>query len=321
MGKEADAVLIRDFQKSDLNDLLDLLPKCFAKEFEVTGFDSVHMRDMINRAYGRTGRLFLGASRLFGKEPIRFLVAEVADEVVGTTMVSSEGRIGYISAVMVSPDHRRKGIATSLVKSAVEYIQRRKMDRTVLHAVSTNTPAIGVYSKLRFEAFEQITHLAGDMDSISTQGSSDDVEIRPYQRGDLDEVYNLYRASEDPNHLRVFDFNKKKLKTPLWVRLFRYMTQKRIVAVRAGKIVGSVMASYTTPKEAGNISSIQVKPEDRGRGIERALINTAVNEIRKGGVGRVVATLSAKRRELVETLNGLGFSKAMVVVGMFKETR
>ena len=320
MSKE-DAVSIRDFHKSDLNDLLDLLPRCFAKEFEITGFDSAHMRDVINRAYGMTGRLFLGTSRLFGKEPIRFLVAELENKIVGTTMVNSEEKVGYISAVMVSPDHRRKGIATTLVKSANEYIQRRRMDRAVLHAVSTNAPAIGVYSKIGFEPFEQIVHLVGDSASMPAQTDADGVEIRPFRGRDLDDVYNLTRASQEPNHLRILGLSKKQLKIPFWLRLFRFSTQKRIVAVRDGKIIGSIVAAYTTPKEAGNISSIQVRPEDRSQGIEKALVTAATNEIKKGGASRILATVPTSRQELIDVLKSLGFKETMVLVGMFKETR
>ena len=89
MGKEEDAVLVRDFQKTDLNDLLDLLPRCFTKEFELTGFDSAHARDMVNRGYGCTVELFMATARLFGREPIKFLVAEAKEQVVGTTMVKT----------------------------------------------------------------------------------------------------------------------------------------------------------------------------------------------------------------------------------------
>jgi ribosomal protein S18 acetylase RimI-like enzyme len=320
MYKE-DVVSIRDFRKSDLDDLMDLLPRCFAKEFEITGFDSAHIRDMINRAYGMTGRLLLGTSRLFGREPIRFLVAELENKAVGTTMVNSGEKVGYISSVMVSPEHRRKGIATTLVRSADEYIRRRRMDRAVLHTVSTNAPAIGVYSKIGFEPFEQIAHLVGDSASVPAQADVESVEIRPFQGRDLDEAYNLTRASEEPDHLRVFGLSKKQLKIPFWLRLFHFSTQQRIVAVRDGKIIGSVVASYTTPKEAGNISSIHVRPEDRSQGIERALVTAAANEIKKGRVSRVLATVPTSRQELFEVLKNLGFKESMVMVGMFKETR
>jgi ribosomal protein S18 acetylase RimI-like enzyme len=319
MGKAEDTVLIRDFRKSDLDDLLDLLPKCFAQEFEIIGFDPAHTRDMANRAFGTIGRLLLALSRFVGREPIKFLVAEANDRVIGTTMVQSSGKVGYISAVMVHPDYRRRGIATTLMRSAIEYIRERRMERAVLDAVSTNAAAISVYSKLGFEPFEQVANFVGETASVPTQGGSDGVETRAYEQGDLDKVYDLIMASEDPNHLRVYSFSKKNLKTPFWLRLLRFATQKRIVAVRAGKIVGYVAATYTTPKEAATIGSVRVNPQEGSRGVERALINAAVREIRKGGVGRIRATVPTTKQELAEIMNNLGFREALTMVGMCKE--
>jgi ribosomal protein S18 acetylase RimI-like enzyme len=318
-SKAEDYVLIRDFRKSDLNDLLDLLPKCFAEEFEVNGFDPDHMRDMVNRAFGKSGRLFLGLARLCGKEPVKFLVAEVDSRVVGTTIVNNRGRVGYISTVMVHPDYRRKGIATRLLKNAVAYIQRKRMRRAVLHADSTNTPAISVYTKMGFRAFEHIAYLMAETNSLSASEDASEIKTRPFQEDNLDEVYNLVRASEDPNHLKIFDFHKKDLKTPFLRRLLHFSTQERIVALLDGKIVGYTEISYTTPKEAGSISSIQAVAQGRSSEIERALISAGIDEIRKGGANRIRATVAGGKQELIETLKNLGFRKSLVMDGMFIE--
>lgn len=317
---KGEGVLIRDFRKSDLGDIIDLLPKCFATEFEISGFDPDHMRDMMNRAYGSVGRLLLGTSRLLGREPIKFLVAEANHRIIGTTIVNSEGRVGYISAVMVAPENRRRGIATTLVQDAIEYIHERKMQRAVLHVVSANAPARGVYSRLGFKEFEQVVHLVAAVDSIFSEEDATGLEIRPYLGTDIDETYNLYLASENPNHLRIFGFDKNQLKSPFWQRLFRFGTSRRIVALRDGKIVGSIVASYTTAKEAGSISSMHVRPDNRSQGIEKGLARAAIGEIRKGKAERIVAMVPATRPELVETLKDLGFVEAMVLIGMYKES-
>jgi ribosomal protein S18 acetylase RimI-like enzyme len=318
-GKTYDNVLIRDFRKSDLNDFLDLLPTCFAREFEVTGFDPVHTRDMVNRAFGKTGRLFLGLARLFGKEPVRFLVAEVDGKVVGTTIVNNRGKAGFIATVMVHPDYRRKGIATRLLKNAIVYIQRRRMLRAILDVDSTNTPAIGAYTKMGFTAFEHTAYLTGEIDSLSALDDTSEIKIRPFQRDDLDEVYNLIRASEDPDHLRILDFSKNNLKTPLLQRLLHFSTQMKIVAVLEGRIVGYAQINYTTPKEAGSIRSIQAAAHNRSSEIEKALVNAGINEIRKGGVNRIRVTAATMKQELIETLKNLGFKESLVMDGMFIE--
>jgi hypothetical protein len=92
LGKPNVNVLIRDLRKSNLNDLLGLLPMCFAKEFEISGFDPDHTADMVNRAFGKTGTFILGLLWLLGKEPGKFLIAEADGKIVGTTFVNNRGK-------------------------------------------------------------------------------------------------------------------------------------------------------------------------------------------------------------------------------------
>lgn len=319
-GKTDDGVLIRDFRKSDLNDLLDLLPKCFTEEFEVTGFDPGHVRDMVNRAFGKTGRLFLGLARLFGRVPIKFYVAEADGKAVGTAIVNSRGKVGYISSVMVDPDHRRRGIATRLLKSAIVNIQQKTTRKPILHVESKNAPAIALYTRLGFKAFEHITYLTGETDSLSVVQDTNEIKTRPIQKDDLNEVFNLIEASEDPNRLKIFDFSKNNLKTPLLQRLFRFSTQNRIIAVLDGKIVGYAETSYTTPKEAGRISSIQTVAQARSNLVEEVLIGAAINEVRKGGTKRITVMVSNMKQDIIDTLKNLGFRESLIMDGMFIET-
>jgi len=233
--------------------------------------------------------------------------------------VNNRGKLGYLSTVMVHPDYRRKGIATRLLKNAIAYIQRKSMRKAVLHVDSTNTPAIGVYAKMGFKAFEHITYLIGETDSLSALQDIGEIKTRPFQKDDLDEVYGLIRASEDPNHLRIFDFGKKDLKTPFLRGLLHFSTQEKVVAALDGKIVGYAEISYTTPKEAGSISSIQAVAHDRSSEIERVLISAGIDEIRKGGSKRIRVVVASMKQELIETLKNLGFRKGLVMDGMFIE--
>lgn len=319
VGKTDGNVLIRDLRKSDLSDLLGLFPMCFAEEFEISGFDPDHLTDMVNRGFGRTGTLILGLLRLFGKEPVKLLVAEADGRVVGTTIVNNRGKSGYISSVMVHPDNRRKGIATRLMTNALNYIRRRKKARAVLHVDSRNVSARSVYVKLGFKAFEHLAYFVGEPNSLHVQKNVSGVKIREFQRDDLDQVYNLIRASEDQNSLRIFDFTKKDLKTPFLQRMFRFATQKKLVAVRDNRIIGYAEAAYTTPKEAGRIGSISVNSEDRSLGIEKLLIETANNEIAKGGVRRIRIAVPTAKRELIETVKDLGFREVLVMDAMVTE--
>lgn len=318
-GRKNDDVLIRDFRKSDLDDLLRLLPVSNAEEFKVTGFDPDHTRDLINRLYGWAGRFLLGLLRLFGKQPMKFLVAEADGKLVGTTIVDDRGKAGLISVVMVHPDYRRRGIATKLMTSALDYVRRGKMVRAVLGVMSTNTAAIDLYVRLGFKLFENAVYFVGEADSLRVSKDIDGVEVRPFRKGDLDEVYELVVASEDPVRLRINDFSRKNLRTPFLRRFFGFTTETKLVAVYDGRIVGYVEASYTTPNEVGRIGFIHVNAEGRLLGVEKMLVNAGRCEIEKAGVNRFRVVVPSTRQELMDAVKDLGFKEALTVDGMVKE--
>jgi ribosomal protein S18 acetylase RimI-like enzyme len=319
LAKTNNNILFRNLRKSDLNDFLGLLQTCFTKEFEISGFDPDHVSDMFNRGFGITGTLILGLMRLFGKEPLKFLVAQADGKIVGTTIVNNQRKFGYISTVMVHPDYRRKGIATRLVTDALTYIRGRKMARAVLHVDSTNVRAKNLYVKWGFKTFEHLAYFVRETGPTHALENGSEVKIREFQKDDLDEVYNLIKASEDPNSLRIFDFTKKDLTTPFLQRIFAFATQKRLVATVGNKIVGYVEATYTTPKETGRIDSISVNSEDRSLGIEKLLIEEASREIAEGRVIRIRLTAPTAKQELIEAVKDLGFKEVLIMDAMVKE--
>jgi ribosomal protein S18 acetylase RimI-like enzyme len=318
-GRGKGNVLIRDFRKSDLDDLLRLLPVSNAEEFKVTGFDPDHTRDMINRLYGWAGRFLLGSLRLFGKQPMKFLVAEADSKLVGTTLVDDRGKAGSISVVMVHPDYRRRGIATKLMTGALDFIRRRKKVRAVLGVMSTNTAAKDLYVKLGFKLFENAVYFVGESDSLRVSKDIDGVEVRPFRKGDLDEVYELVVASEDPVRLKINDFSRKNLRTPFLRRFFGFANETKLVAVYDERIVGYAEASYTTPNEVGRIGFIHVNAEGRSVGVEKMLVNAGRCEIEKGGVNRFRVVVPSTRQELIDAVKDLGFKEALTVDGMVKE--
>ena len=319
MNETVDDVLIREFCKSDLNDLLEVLGLSFSEELEVSGFDPDHAKKMVDQMFGIIGRVFLGFSKLFGKEPIKFLVAEVNRRLVGTAMVNRRGKVGYISTVMVHPTYRRKGIARKLMKNALNYIQNKNLKRAVLHVVSTNVPAKNLYTELGFREFEKTAHLVGNIDHFSQAENVEGVQIRNFQKKDTDAVYELMKASEDPKHLEIFDLKKEDLKTPFVQRVFHFSTESKIVAFHGDSVIGYAQAICTTPNEAGRVRNIQVCPEMRSKGIEEMLINAAINEIKKAGTKKVTATASLKRPELIAAMKRFGFKKHLEMEGMVLE--
>lgn len=59
-------------------------------------------------------------------------------------------RRGYIAMLAVATPYRGKGIATTLVKQAIDAMAERKADEIVLETEETNTPAMRLYERLGF---------------------------------------------------------------------------------------------------------------------------------------------------------------------------
>lgn len=312
-------VLIREFKKSDLDNVLEVANKSFAEEFEMIGFDPDHIRKIADQMFSILGKIFLGFLKLLGKEPFKLFVAETNGRVVGTTLVNTRGKAGYIGAVMVHPTYRRKGVATKLMKATLNYVRKKKLSRAVLHVTSTNTPAKNLYNRLGFKKFEDMVHLVANINSLGKLENVEGVLIRNLEKGDIESVYGLISRSEDPTHLKVFDFKKKDLKTSLIQRIIHLSTDKKIVAVKNNKIVGYAETSYTTDKEAGRIGNIQVHPDMRSKGIEGILIYTGVNHIKNVGTNKVVATTLSTRLKLIEKMKQLGFTKRLEMEAMVLE--
>lgn len=63
---------------------------------------------------------------------------------------STPTKRGYIAMLAVDSRYRGHGIATALVKRAIEAMENRKADEVVLETEETNAPAMRLYERLGF---------------------------------------------------------------------------------------------------------------------------------------------------------------------------
>jgi ribosomal-protein-alanine N-acetyltransferase len=105
--------------------------------------------------------------------PSAFRVAEVGTRIAGYIMCRIEHgfsdikrlkfvRKGHIISVAVLPEFRRGGIASELVKQALNALQEMKADECYLEVRATNDTAFKLYEKLGFSLERKVSHYYAD---------------------------------------------------------------------------------------------------------------------------------------------------------------
>jgi GNAT superfamily N-acetyltransferase len=86
--------------------------------------------------------------RFLEASPEGCFVAEIEGKVCGTaTTISYEDRFAWVGMVLVDPEYRGRGMGTSLLERAIEYLDDLKIDTIKLDATPQGKP---IYEKLGF---------------------------------------------------------------------------------------------------------------------------------------------------------------------------
>lgn len=90
--------------------------------------------------------------------PEWFLVGEVCDQVVATCMAGYEGHRGWINYLAVSAEHRRRGLASSMMQRAEELLGAAGCPKVNLQVRATNQRVIDFYRSIGFDV-EQVVSM------------------------------------------------------------------------------------------------------------------------------------------------------------------
>jgi len=83
-------------------------------------------------------------------QPELFLVAELAGDLVGTTIAGDDGHRGWLHLVAVSPEHRRHGVGRALVEEAARLLGGRGVPKVNLQVRGRDEGAIAFWRQLGF---------------------------------------------------------------------------------------------------------------------------------------------------------------------------
>jgi ribosomal protein S18 acetylase RimI-like enzyme len=86
-----------------------------------------------------------------------FLVATVGADLIGTAMAGYDGHRGWVYYVGVSPEHRRQGVGTALMKVVEQGLARLGCPKLNLQVRAHNAQAVSFYRSLGFEIEERVS--------------------------------------------------------------------------------------------------------------------------------------------------------------------
>ncbi len=90
-------------------------------------------------------------------DPGLFFVATSKDQVIGTAMGGYDGHRGWVYAVAVAPEFRRKGVASRLMANMEEALLGRGCVKLNLQVRADNAVVVGFYESLGYAAEERIS--------------------------------------------------------------------------------------------------------------------------------------------------------------------
>ena len=123
----------------------DALPDCFKAPSQ-----SQQTRDAFRDSLADPTSLMLLAEET---QPVGHLWAQFQDKPEGWVRFAQ--RLLCIQHMVVAPEHRRRGVGSLLLASAIEIARREGVKRVELHVWSFNSDAKRFYAKHGFEVFSE----------------------------------------------------------------------------------------------------------------------------------------------------------------------
>lgn len=220
--------------------------------------------------------------------------------IVGTLSLLAARKSGryLIANVAVHPDYRRKGIATGLMISTMDYIQSRGGRQILLQVERDNEAAIRLYSVLNYKTLGDVNRWESNSVRLRTitPTINPGVNIRPLSSKDERAAFLLDRRC------MPFDLRwpnppyPNKYEISLWRRINDFFNGRRMNAwvadvplegTRKRRLIGLayVESEWARPHEL----AIRIAAEWRGR-LERALFSTLVIQIKRSRSGRLLTS-------------------------------
>lgn len=95
--------------------------------------------------------------------PNQSYVCKLSNKIIGTIMCGNDGRRAFIYHLAVLPEYRRKGIATELVRLAIDMQKQLGIDKCAIFILNENVYGKNFWSNVGFSKVQEAEVMAKDI--------------------------------------------------------------------------------------------------------------------------------------------------------------
>jgi ribosomal protein S18 acetylase RimI-like enzyme len=299
--------------RRDLRAVADLVELCFADTLDADGRD--YLRRM--RSAARSAGLLRLASTAteWASVPLAGYVWRQDNQLVGNVNVIPyfvyRRRYYLIANVAVHPDYRRRGIARSLTRKAIEHAKKRKAPSVWLHVRQENEAALRLYQSLNFIERARRTSWSGQPELARVESSGVGQFISP-QRRDWEQQRAWLQRAYPPELSWHLPFNLNLLRPGLMGIFFRllYGIYIRQWALRRdGRLLGVV--SWQGGATRSNFVWLAFPPD-----VDEYAIQALLLHLRENAPSRRTLMLDSPTDLASQAIQNAGFTPHQTLIWM-----
>lgn len=299
-------MIVREMRRGDADQVAHEMQLNFGEELALKGWDPDHFTNIVNRSFEFPAGTILVLLRAFHRSPVHLLVGEEGGRVVATTFLFFQKSHGYIAAVQTDPAFRGKGFANALLDQAEASCRKRARRWVVLDVLSDNTTARRIYERRGYRPIRVQHWLFRELGQPKEAFGSAGPGVRPMEKGDLNALLDLYQGQQPPDVRKVLAPERAHVSPPHYLQNMMSAISMAWCTGPPGAPTAYLRATFTTPKQAGNLSAPLLSP--RCAPVERAeLLEAGLAWLAANGARRVVTEVPGYAQDALTLLREAGF--------------
>jgi ribosomal protein S18 acetylase RimI-like enzyme len=254
------------------------------------------LRELEERTVAEDGgrlKLEWGVLKTRSGEDVDDLLWWDGDRLLGFVGLYGFGSPTVELAGMVDPAARRRGIATTLLDSALRICRDRGCQRVLLVTPRASAGG-GAFAVARGAVLEHSEHALLLLDAPTDGPARPDIVLRTATPGDVGEISRLLTVGFGAPH-------------PVRVEKLASDSERTLVVKRAGSVVGTVRLSRD--EHHAGVYGFVVDPAWQGRGIGRNVLRRACLQLRDEGATRIALEVAVENDHALGLYTSLGFTR------------